>query len=239
MQSFLIVAKNKKAGADYCLSVCKKENIEKIDIDIRYFEKMVGVNDVRELQKKLILKPFKSKTKAVILDGSCGLTIEAQNALLKILEEPPSSTIIYIIIPNKDLMLPTVLSRCKIVELKEKFYDPSEKEIAQYLNILISLFSKGVGERLKLAQDIAKNKDEAIIWLERMIIVTRQELINLICHSERSEESLEILRLKPQDDNLSASQYHNILISFQKTYTLLKTTNVSKRVVLENLFLNL
>ena len=238
MHSFLIVSKIQKAALEYAVRNCKESKIDKFDISILTFEKSIGIEDIRNFQKKLVLKPLRSKAKAVILDGSKDVTIEAQNALLKTLEEPPSNTIIYIIISNKDLVLPTILSRCQVIELRDKEYKLSKDEEAQYLNILTSLSSCGVGDRLKLAQDVAKNKQESIPELEKMIIAERQKLINSVCHSEHREESLEILRLKPQDDN-AVHKYLNILISLNKTYALLKTTNVNSRLALENLFLNL
>ena len=138
MHSFLIVSKNKKNALDYVMEECRKNQIDKFDINLLAFEKAIGIEDVRNFQKKIILKPIKSKTKAVILDGSNGITMEAQNALLKILEEPPANTIIYITCPNKELLLPTILSRCKIIELKDKDPELPKEEITQYLSILIS-----------------------------------------------------------------------------------------------------
>jgi len=224
MYSFLIVSKNKETALDFVNSECKKNQIDKFDVCLLTFQKAIGIEDIRNFQKKIYLKPIKSKAKAVILDGSNGLTIEAQNALLKLLEEPPANTIIYITISNKDLILPTIISRCKIINLKDKEAELSKEEISKYLNILISLSSSGVGDRLKLAQDIAKNKDEVILTLEKMIIVAREELVE---------------NVKNKNESLLISQYLNILTSLTKTYTVLKTTNVNQRLALENLFLNI
>ena len=224
MQSLLIICQDKEKGLDYVSSFALKNKIDRIDLDINLYEKTVGIPDIRVLQKKLFLKPIKSKTKAIVLEGYNGLTIEAQNALLKVLEEPPAHTIIYILIPNKDLLLPTILSRCKIVELKDESFELSQEENTQYLNILISLLELSVGERLKLAQDIVRNKGEASMWLEKMIIVARRILIE---------------NYYTGSNNYNRYNCFNILTSFQKTHTLLKTTNVSKRLALENLFLSL
>ena len=224
MRSFVISSKNKKASLEFVVSECKKNKIDKLDATFLSFEKTVGIENVRQIQKKLFLKPIKGRAKAVILDSFNGITIEAQNALLKMLEEPPPHTIIYLIISSKEHLLPTILSRCKIVELKDKLDNLSEEETSQYLNLLISLPQKSVGEKLKLAQDITKNKDEVIPWLEKMVVVARQKLI---------EDEIK------NENNTLISKYLNILISLNKTYTVLKTTNVNQRLALENLFLNL
>lgn len=235
MQSFLIVSKDTKIAFDHAISICKKNRIESIDIDIHSFDKKVGIEDVRNLQKKIWLVPLKSKIKAVVLEGHEGLTIEAQNSLLKILEEPPNNTIIILTISSIDELLTTILSRCKIIKLKDT-YTLSQKENDQYLSILVSLPQKSVGERLLLAQDITKNKDGAYLWLEKMIIIARQAFID-----NKILKDKDIEKKKEKSPNLpdGGSQYFNILISFQKTYTLLKTTNANQRLALENLFLNL
>ena len=220
MHSFLISSKDKKKTFQYIQTFCKENKIDPIDVNLFSSEKAVGIEDVREIQKKLFLRPLKSPMKISILDASCGLTTEAQNSLLKMLEEPPNNTIIMLLVSQKEMVLPTILSRCKIVELKETL-SLNKSEFTQYLNILISLSRRGVGEKLKLASDITKNEGETLIWLERTIIVARQKLI-------------ETYSKKP-----STPQYLNILISLQKTYTLLKATTVNKRFALENLFLNL
>lgn len=242
MHSFLIVSKNRQGALDYAMGECIKIKINKFDISVLSFEKSVGIEDVRNFQKKIILKPLKSKTKAVILESFSGITIEAQNALLKLLEEPPANTIIYITSANKELLLPTILSRCKIIELKQEIQSLSKQELLSTEDILVYLQSKEIGGKLKLAQDLAKNKDEALPWLEKMIIVAREELIDSICHSggRRPIESPDGDRIAtPHDDTSKISQYLKILISLQRTFTILKTTNVNPRIILENLFLSI
>lgn len=221
MHSFIIVSKNKETALDFANSECKKNQIDKFDVALFTFQKAIGIEDIRNFQKKIYLKPIKSKEKAITIEAYNGITISAQNALLKILEEPPFNTIIYITIQNKNLLLPTILSRCKIIEFKDKSFELSQQETTDYLNILISLPQKPIGEKLLLAQDVTKNKGDAVRWLEKMIIVTRQQL------------------LETQSKKLSTSQYLNILKSLQNTHTILSTTNANQRLALEILFLNL
>ena len=249
MHSMLITSKDKKRAMDYIQTFCRKNKIDIIDTSLYSFEKAIGIQDVRNIHKQLVLRPFKGKVKVVVILAYDNITTEAQNALLKALEEPPANTIIIIAISRKELILSTIISRCKIIELKEDDLTLSNEENAQYLKALISLSQKGIGYKLKLAQDIAKNKGDVIPELEKMIIVAREALIDSVCHSEGAKRlknlrSFAKHRLVPgfanaQDDNGETSQYLNILISLNKTYTVLKTTNVNPRLALENLFLNL
>ncbi len=216
MHSFLVISKEKNKASSYVSSFLKKEGIDRIDINLHTFEKAMGIEEVRNIQKKIILRPYRGKTKAVVIEAYDGITTEAQNALLKVLEEPPANTLIIISASKKELLLPTIISRCKIIELKEENLTLSSEENTQYLNILVSLSEKGVGYRLKLAQDISRNQEEAIVWLEEMAVFVREKLI----------------------ENYRDPKYLNFLRSLQKTYTIINNTNVNQRIALENLFLS-
>lgn len=221
MQSLIILSKDKEQTIEFVHTFCKKENIDPIDADFYSFEKAMGIDDVRILQKKLFLKPIRSTTKAAILDAPYGITIEAQNALLKTLEEPPKNTVIILRLTQKEIALPTILSRCKIVQSKKALKIP-HGEVSQYLRTLMSFSQSRVGDKLKLALDLAKNEKDILFWLEKMVLVVRSELIS---------------KIKSSDPKVSL--YLNILASLQKTYGLLKSTTVNKRFALENLFLSL
>jgi len=216
MHSFLITTKDKNKASEYISNFLKEKDIYPIDVSKPAYEKAMGIEDVRNIQKKILLKPFKGKTKAVIIQAYENITTEAQNALLKILEEPPSNTIIIISTQKKELLLPTIISRCKIIELKETEINLINEDMLALNNTLNILLNGKIGEKLKIAQDISKNKDEASSWLEKMAIFTRESLIA----------------------NYNDPRYLNFLKSLQKTYAAIKSTNVSQRVALENLFLS-
>lgn len=251
MQSILIISKNNGKIEKQIKSLTR--DIEQLDLNIVDYQSnpidsknknSIGINEVRNFQKKLYFKPLKSKEKAVVLKNCENLTVEAQNALLKVLEEPPANTTIILTASSANSFLPTVLSRCKIIELEKENSSLSEKETSQYFNILISLISSKVGERLKLAQDLSKNKEDALSWLEKMILTVRHILLFSFSNTSNSnnKEHFSLLTSHfslPQRRNLSVSQYVNILMSLTQTHTVLSTTNANPRLVLENLFLNL
>jgi DNA polymerase-3 subunit delta' len=76
------------------------------------------IEQVRELQHEVDLKPFEAQMKVYILDDVDKMTAEAANALLKTLEEPPLNVLFILLTPNLDGILPTVVSRCQIVRFK-------------------------------------------------------------------------------------------------------------------------
>lgn len=71
------------------------------------------IDAVREMKRFFSLTPLNGKYKVAVIDNAHRLTDEAQNALLKILEEPSASSIIILVTSNPEELLPTILSRCQ------------------------------------------------------------------------------------------------------------------------------
>lgn len=98
-------------------SVAGKENKKSLSIDA-----------IRYLKSDAYVKPFESQYKIYIIPESDKMEPPAQNALLKILEEPPKYCIIILLCENRMHFLPTILSRCTIIPLRRL----ENKEIVQY-----------------------------------------------------------------------------------------------------------
>jgi len=171
-----------------------------------------------KLQEKLFLKPLESEVKAVILEAFFGMTADSQNAFLKVLEEPPADTVIMILALSLDFVLPTVISRCKLINL-DRVRKLSATEISENLKIILDLRNGGAAKALKIAQDNSKDREVALEFLEGLIISLHNALEN-------------------KNAQFSNTEFLQILKSLQKTYNIIKTTNVAPRLALENLFLN-
>ncbi len=79
----------------------------------------IGIDDVREqINGSIQIKPYSSEYKIYIVDEAEKMTTEAQNALLKTIEEPPSYGIIFLLTTNLGKLLPTILSRCVVLHVK-------------------------------------------------------------------------------------------------------------------------
>jgi DNA polymerase-3 subunit delta' len=89
----------------------------------------IGIDAAREIKEFLWQKPNTSSRRTLILDEAEFLTTEAQNALLKITEEPPTSSLIILILPDPEGLLPTIVSRVR----KIYFGLVPEQEIARWL----------------------------------------------------------------------------------------------------------
>lgn len=93
-------------------------------------ENSIKIEQIREIQRKVVEKPIISNQKVYIIDNSDKMTTEAQNCLLKTLEEPPKYITIILIGTNENAFLSTIKSRCTIL----RFKDISQHKIEEYLD---------------------------------------------------------------------------------------------------------
>jgi DNA polymerase III gamma/tau subunit len=214
MQSYIISGKDLEKGRGEAEKLATEEKVNKFDLTVLpQFEKDLGIEDVRNIQKNIYLTPAHGNKKALILILQKGATIEAQNSMLKLLEEPPPSSLIYIVVGSYRIFLPTILSRIKLIEFSDKSQSGNEG-LEEILHI------KTPEDALEIASNLSKDKDQAIIWLEGTILAARDRMI------EKVKEP-EALKLRKIIHNLEVTHYD------------LKNTNTNTRLALENLFLSL
>lgn len=216
MQSFVIISKDKQKAREEAKRLVAQEKISKFDVFILETEKSLSISEIRALSTQIFLKPLKGDKKAIIIECFFGATIQAQNAFLKILEEPPLSTTI-IMLSNSNFFIPTILSRATLIELDKKF-ELEKNEEEQILNVLNNLSSMTIGEKLKLAESLSKEKETALEYLEKMIVSARNSMVS---------------------DVKRAGEYKNMIEILQKYYKEIKQSNVNLRLGLENLFLEI
>lgn len=223
--SLLVTGGTKSEREEKARKVLEEYQIADVDITILEPEITIGINEIRQLKHQFSLKPYSSQFRAGIVFEAQNLTIPAQNAFLKTLEEPPPQTLIILTTPNKDLLLSTINSRCQIIELPSKpGIEISEEEFGNYLSSIIYHLLSGVGEKLKLAQEAAQNRESAISWLDTQTVVLRKLLVDKNTHKS--------------SHNLSARQILTVLRQIQTAKSQIQA-NVNPRFTLENFLLNL
>jgi DNA polymerase III delta prime subunit len=109
-----------------------------------------GVDDAREIKEMAYLAPLVGERRVFIL-GIPAITREAQNALLKLLEEPPKHVHFFILAPTVELFLPTVRSRVEILSLGDT---GATIDVSAFL-------SAKIDTRLELVKKITEDKDKA------------------------------------------------------------------------------
>ena len=88
-------------------------------LDVQDNKKNISIEQAREMVKQISLKPRISKKKVVLIKEAQRLSLDAQNALLKILEEPPKYATIILTLDHSNNLIGTVLSRGRIMDLGE------------------------------------------------------------------------------------------------------------------------
>lgn len=221
MQSFLIVSKNSNDQEEQVKKICADFVIDPLDITLAQEKKegTLGIEDVRNFQKQMYLSPIRGTTKAMVMYHSQNLTTEAQNALLKVLEEPPNNTIIILTTTSRDALLPTVLSRCHIITIDNKETQDAENASDK---LILELATAGTMKRLKIAQDLSIAKEEAVKTIEQLLLGYHKKL------QEPSNQRINEIATNAK-----------IITSLQKTHTILSTTNTNLRLAVENLLLSL
>ena len=143
---------------------CKscKQTDSKNQPDIKYitYEKSgIGVDEIREqINDDIDIKPYSSPYKIYIVPESEKMTVQAQNALLKTIEEPPEYAIIILLTTNADTFLQTILSRCVMLNIRPVKEDiiknqlTSQYGVGDYEARVAATFSNGnPGKAIKLA----------------------------------------------------------------------------------------
>ena len=120
----------------------------------------IGVDDVREqINDTIMIRPYSSYYKIYIVDEAEKMTVQAQNALLKTIEEPPAYAVVMLLADNPDALLPTISSRCVQLNLKPvgdqlvKDYLMNEMHVPDYqAEVDASLAQGNIGKAERIAR---------------------------------------------------------------------------------------
>ncbi len=113
-----------------CLACRKVDSGNHPDLQfVRPEGTLLKIGQIRELQKQIIYEPLEASRKVYILTDVERMTEEAENCLLKTLEEPPASSVLILLTSNIRVLLPTTRSRCQILQ----FHPMPTQELAETL----------------------------------------------------------------------------------------------------------
>lgn len=175
-----------------CRSCIQAESGNQPDIIYLTHEKpaSIGVDDVRtQLVDDIVIRPYSSRYKVYIIDEAEKLTTQAQNAILKTIEEPPIYAVIIFLTNNAGIFLPTILSRCVMLNLKPVKnqliieYLMKHCQVPEYQAELCAAFAQGrPGRAVKLAAspDFEDIKNDIIKLLKNIHNIELTELVAAI-----------------------------------------------------------
>ena len=150
-------------------------------------KKEVGIRQIAEMQSAAHLPPFEGKYKVFIFDQAEMLSNEAANSLLKILEEPPPNTLILLLTAKESSLLPTIASRCQLVELRPLPLDLvkntliREHQVSQEKADLLSRLSAGcIGWALLALRDpvLLAQREQRLADFDNLCSATIRDRLN-------------------------------------------------------------
>lgn len=161
----------------------------------------IGVEEIREqLVGDIQIKPYSSRYKIYIIDEAEKLTAQAQNALLKTIEEPPEYGIIILISTNADTFLQTILSRCVRLDLKPvkddviKEYLMKEHKVPDFEARFAVAFAQGrIGRALEIinSKEFIEMKDHVLHVLRYSSEMTVSELIDAVKYTNNYKTAID------------------------------------------------
>ena len=173
-----------------------------------------------------MIKPYSSKYKIYIMNEAEKMTVQAQNALLKTLEEPPAYAVIILLTTNVEAMLPTILSRLVVLNMKPvgdqlvKDYLMKEVKVPNYKADICVAFARGNLGKAKLlatSEEFDKVKEEAISLLKNIRQMEIQEVMKAI--KKIGEYKLEV------------NDYLDIMAIWYRDALLFKATNDANHLI--------
>ncbi len=192
---FAMALQCEKEGTEPC-NECRscKQSVSKNQPDIIYVthEKpnTISVEDIRgQVNNDVAIKPYSSKYKVYIINEAEIMTVQAQNAILKTLEEPPAYVIILLLVSNLQTLLPTILSRCVTLNMKPvsdrqvRKYLMEELQVPDYRADVCVAFARGnIGKAKALAssEEFDNVKNEALALLKHSREMELQDIIQAI-----------------------------------------------------------
>ncbi|MCR4695549.1 MAG: DNA polymerase III subunit delta' [Pseudobutyrivibrio sp.] len=146
----------------------------------------LSVDIVREqINNNIVIKPYSGKYKVYIVDEAEKMNQQAQNALLKTIEEPPAYAIIILLTTNHNSFLQTILSRCVTIQMKTisdeaiKSHLTQKFQIVDYQSEIVASFAQGnLGKAIELATsaDFQEIKEKTLSLVKRVGAMDEYEI---------------------------------------------------------------
>ena len=158
----------------------------------------IKIEQIRQMQRKVAEKPIISNNKVYIIDDADTMTTEAQNCLLKTLEEPPEYITIILICTNEGNLLSTIKSRCTRIQ----FEPIKDEEIKEYVKTklpneqisekLIELAQGSIGKAIKLNErkDIYENIENILLSMQNRDLIDIVQMSEVIYKSKEEIKSI-------------------------------------------------
>jgi DNA polymerase III delta prime subunit len=137
----------------------------------------IKIESIRELHSLLSKKPLMLPLQLAVIWGADQLTLAAQQALLKLLEEPSRQTNIFMICHNYKNLLPTIQSRCQVVRFFNTQSLSETEDDTDFIREFESLCKMSPIERMAALEPYAANRERCLDWLENTVRNLSQKMV--------------------------------------------------------------
>lgn len=182
-------------------SNCKKAEANKhpdiITITLQKDKKSINVEQIRDLREEASIKPNEASRKVIIIDQAHAMTPQAQNALLKVFEEPLGDTVFILLCETESMMIPTVLSRAVTIKLVP-VYDGANAKLCE---LCPKATKEQIEEALELSGGILGRAEKIIkdkVYLKD--IKLSYEVLELASKKNKGEAYTKLDKIKTRED---------------------------------------
>lgn len=215
-----------------CIKANKKSNTDIIVISNVENKKSISIDEIRKtFIEDAQIKPYENKYKIYIIDNAHLLTKQAQNAMLKTIEEPPKYAIIFLLATSSTLLLETIRSRSITYEIqplsddvvKEYLKENTDKNEDE-IDFSVSLADGKIGKALLILNDenISSTKEAVLKLLLNMDSMSVKDIVLHLRNVKQTNEIdiyLDIMLMWFRDILIFASTYDANSITFNKYVT--------------------
>ena len=209
----------------------------------------IGIDRIREnIVNDVSIRPYHGKVKIYIIDEADKMTVGAQNALLKTIEEPPEYVVILLLVRNMSLLLETIRSRCIKLLLSAVSNDRIkswlvEKGISEDVATVVASYSNGapgIAKAMAESEDFAGMYNQNVEFLKKISEASINDILLFIEELKKRTGGFRdfinflrlwyrdicILKLTKKIDNLVFIREEGIILRLSREYTLKKINSI-------------
>lgn len=162
----------------------------------------IGVDEIREIQSSVIIKPMYSKRKVYIIENADKMTVQAQNSLLKTLEEPPPFVVIILTVSIYEALLETIRSRSQKISFRKNSYSQvREAVVGKYgndvkgIDFAVSYADGVIGTALELTgtEEFIGLREKVFDFASHLRNMKLFDILNLYSFFEENKDDFDVI----------------------------------------------
>ena len=170
---------------------------------------LIAVDEIREVRRRAYERPDRCERKVYVIENAEKMNIAAQNAFLKILEEPPQYVVFILLVPSSSILLETIISRCTVLTLNAPQY-------SEAFEVLKNMCPEAEKDKIDAALSITDNNiGKALLQLKGETDGEDAALVEAFLKALGNHQTYELLKTlkKYRNDMVGFSEFLNLVYS--------------------------